>query len=131
EVSPAHVELVNARRVELGGIRYVTKHPLPALPVTLGLANLRETQDLVVYVLDRAARYQAKNYENVRLPSNLRVDERAATQLGRAYEALFELAAPAARPVFASEYAWSTRGCGEPCADAPLGLDELLSLGGD
>lgn len=131
EVSPEHVELVNARRVELGGIRYVTRQPLEALPERLGLANAKGPQDLVLYVLDREARFQAKNYENRFVPSNLLVESRTQGQVGRAYEALFDAASPATRAEFVTEYAWSTRGCGEPCADAPLGLDELLSLGGD
>ena len=30
-----------------------------------------------------------------------------------------------------TEYAWPTSGCGEPCPDVPLGVDELMTLGGD
>jgi hypothetical protein len=131
EVSPAHVELANARRVELGGIRYATRQPLTALPITLGLVNAKARQELLLYVFDREQRYEAKNYENRFVPTNLRVSPRASEQMARVYDALLEAAAPASRPVAVTEYAWSTRGCGEPCADAPLGLDELMSFGGD
>jgi hypothetical protein len=131
EVLTEHVELVDAKRVKLGGIRYFTKFALGALPVTLGRQNAPAVQDLQVYVLDRKSRYAAKNYENLFAPSNLRVAERVKSQLGRAYAALFDALAAPSRAAFVTEYAWSTRGCGQPCADAPLGLDELMSLGGD
>jgi hypothetical protein len=131
EVSTAHVELAGDRRVRLGGIRYWSRQSFGSIPLTLGSANAVDRRDVLVYVLDRKDRYEAKNYENLFVPANLRVVASAAEQVGRFYDALFDAVLPRSRPAFVTEYAWSTRGCGEPCADAPLGMDELMSLGGD
>ena len=38
---------------------------------------------------------------------------------------------PSLEETFLAEYAWSTEGCGEPCVNAALRLDELLTLGAD
>jgi hypothetical protein len=130
-VRPERVELVSKDRVSLGGIRYVTREPKLVVSSTLGLDHAKVAQDLFVYVLDRTSRYEPKNYESSFLPTNVEVEPRAKERLGAVYNALFD-AAQARRPeAFFTEFAWSTRGCGEPCPDAPLSLDELLTLGGD
>jgi hypothetical protein len=131
EVSTKHVEMTGQDRVQLGGIRYWTGKPALDLPVTLGLQNLRDEQDLSIYVLDRDSRFQVKNYPNVVPPTNVSVDPRASERLGGVYNALFERVADRTPLAFVTEFAWSTRGCGIPCPDAPLGLDELMTLGAD
>lgn len=129
EVDPRHVELGAADRVELGGIRYWTRRPLGALPATLGLPHSAGIQDLFVYVLDREQRFHVTNYANRFLPTNLTVEALPSDRVAPLYNALFDAAR--ARDAFVTEYAWSTAGCGQPCPDAPLGLDELMSLGAD
>ncbi len=124
------VALTGTNRVELGGIRYFTRAPLAALPLTLGLQNSPGSQDVFVYVLDRNRRYHATNYENVLLPTNLRIDPRAAGQLATVYNGLFDAAVSRKQGVV-TEYAWPTGGCGQPCPDVAFRPDELLSFGGD
>lgn len=131
EVATDRVEIAGDGRVALGGIRYFTRSPLPPLASTLGLENSSGVQDLLVYVLDRSRRFRPANYDNRFVPSNLLVKEQAAERFPRLYAALFDSVAERAKAAFVTEFAWSTRGCGQPCADAPLGLDELLTLGGD
>lgn len=131
EVAPAHVELVAPNRAELGGIRWVTKAPPAALPVTLGLPFSPGTQDLTLFVLDRRGRVAVDGYETALVPSNVAVRSSAALQVGALYNALFDAFAARHPAAFATEYAWSTAGCGQPCPDAPLAPDELLTLGGD
>jgi hypothetical protein len=131
EVDPAHVELVAPNRVDLGGIRWVSKAPLAALPVTLGLGHSSGVQDLTLYVLDRKSRYAVDGYETVLVPSNVAVDAGAALSVGALYNALFDALTARHPAAFMTEYAWSTAGCGQPCPDAPLAPNELLTLGGD
>jgi hypothetical protein len=131
EVATDRVEIAGDGRIELGGIRYFTRSPLPPLASTLGLENSAGVQDLLVYVLDRSQRFRTANYDNRFVPTNLVVKERAAERFPRLYAALFDAVAERAPPAFVTEFAWPTRGCGQPCADAPLGIDELLTLGGD
>jgi len=131
EVATERVEISGNGRVQLGGIRYFTRSPLPPIASTLGLENSPGVQDLLVFVLDRAHRYRTKNYDNRFLPSNLPVNGPARESFPRLYAALFDAAAARSPQAFLTEFAWSSRGCGQPCADAPLGLDELLTLGGD
>lgn len=131
EVDPAHVELVAPGRVELGGIRWVSKAPPRPLPVTLGVAHSPGVQDLTVYVFDRKRRHVVEGYETVLPPTNVAVEASAAPRVGALYNALFDAVAARHPSAFVTEYAWSTAGCGQPCPDAPLAPDELLTLGGD
>jgi hypothetical protein len=131
EVDPAHVELVAPNRADLGGIRWVSKATPSALPVTLGLAHSPGVQELTVYALDRRSRTRVDGYETALLPSNVAVHAGAALQVGALYNALFDTFSARHPAAFVTEYAWSTAGCGQPCPDAPLAPDELLTLGGD
>jgi len=131
EVKLEHVELGGKDRVELGGIRYFSREAPAALPSTLGLRHSNGVQDLFVYVLDRKQRFTTGNYEQRFLPSNVEIEPRASETLGSVHDALFDAAQARAPEAFFAEFAWSTRGCGEPCPDAPLTPEELLTLGGD
>jgi len=131
EVRLEHVELTGKDRIELGGIRYFSREPPAPLPATLGLRHAKGVQDLFVYVLDRKRRFVTGNYEHRFLPSNIELEPRASETLGSVYDALFDAAQARAREAFLTEFAWSTGGCGEPCPDAPLTPEELLTLGGD
>jgi hypothetical protein len=131
EVDPAHVELVAPNRADLGGVRWVSKAPPAALPVTLGLAHSPGVQDLTVYVLDRKSRYEVEGYPTVLPPSNVGVEAGSALSVGALYNALFDALVARHPSAFVTEFAWSTAGCGQPCPDAPLAPDELLTLGGD
>lgn len=131
EVSLKNVEMTGPDRIQLGGIRFWTEKPWLTLPITLGLQNSGGMQDLILYVFDRESRYQAKNYPNLLPPTNLATDARASERLGVVYNALFDRVVADNPRAFVTEFAWSTGGCGLPCPDAPLALDELMTLGGD
>ncbi len=102
------------------------------LPVRLGLLNAPPgPQDLIVYVLHPSARFEAANYRNVFIPTNLELTEAARDRFSDVYGALFDatLQTSGQRSVI-TEYAWSTGGC-DPCPTPPLGEQDLATLGAD
>jgi hypothetical protein len=130
EVSLSHVELAADNRVQLGGIRYVSREPVTKFDEALGRTKA-PGEDVFVYVFDRTSRYELANHENARVPLAVRVEPRAAEHLATVYDALFDAFAARHPDAYVTEFAWPTSGCGEPCPDVPLGPDELLTLGGD
>ncbi|HEX5101394.1 MAG TPA: DUF2330 domain-containing protein [Polyangiaceae bacterium] len=129
EVSLSHVELATGDRIRLGGIRYWSQKPLATLRESLASSGANE--ELFVYVFDRSSRYTVRDAPNVVVPTNVVVEPRAAEQLSGLYTGLLGAALERSPGAFALEYAWPTSGCGEPCPDVPLGVDELMTLGGD
>jgi hypothetical protein len=131
EASPERAELAGGARVALGGIRYWSRRADGVLRESLGGANGGAREDLVIYALDRQQRQEVVGRENAFLPLSVAVERRAAERLAGVYAALFDAFTARHPQAFVTEFAWSTRGCGEPCPDAPLAPDELLTLGGD
>ena len=131
EVSLSHVELAAGDRVQLGGIRFFSREPLKTLPEALGALNTSAPEDVFLYVFERRQRYGLAYQADAFLPASIAVEPRVAEHLAAAYNGLFDAFTARHPSVFATEYAWSTSGCGEPCPDVPLAPDELLSLGGD
>ena len=131
EVRVGRAELLGPRRLQLGGIRYWTRQPVTTIGSTLGRFNGHNEQDLFVYVLHREHRFEAKNYENVILPTNVGVKLEARRRLGAVYNALFDVGRSRTPLAMMQEFVWSTQGCGLPCPNAPLDLGELMSLGAD
>jgi hypothetical protein len=131
EVLLAHVELSSGSRVQLGGMRYVTHAPALRLPEALGAENGHAPEDVLVVVLDREARFELKNQDDVFPPLAVRVEPEVADHLASAYDGLFDAVAARHPEAFVTEFAWKTSGCGEPCPDVPLAPDELMTLGGD
>jgi hypothetical protein len=129
EVSLSHVELAPGDRIRLGGIRYWSHQPLESLRASLGSADASE--ELFVYVFDRSSRYAVRDAPNLVVPTNVVVEPHAGEQLSGVYTGLLAAALERSPGAFALEYAWPTSGCGEPCSDVPLGVDELMTLGGD
>jgi hypothetical protein len=101
-----------------------------SLPVRLGLINSAGKQDLIVHVLARQARYEAANYPNVAIPTNLDVAEAARDAFGAFYAALFDRTLADTPGAVVTEYAWSAGSC-DPCPQEPLNLAELTTLGAD
>jgi hypothetical protein len=130
EVDTGKIELAGANRAILSPIRYSTKSEV-SITSTLGLSNAKDTQELLVYVLEPSRRFEAKNYKNVFAPTNLQVDFKVKERMGEFYAGLYDRLASKNPGAFVLEYAWGTKGCGEPCANAPLSLAELLTLGAD
>ena len=89
------------------------------LPIRLGLLNSSGTQDLLVHILAPDQRYEAANYENVTIPTNLDLDESAREKFGPFYAALFDATAEQNPGAVITEYAWAATTC-DPCPTPPL-----------
>ncbi|HEX2879211.1 MAG TPA: hypothetical protein VHO25_06720, partial [Polyangiaceae bacterium] len=80
---------------------------------------------------DPTQRYEVANYPNVFPPTNVLLDFKAKERMGEFYSGLHDVMLSKNPGSFLVEYAWTTKGCGQPCATSPLYLAELLGLGGD
>lgn len=131
EVTTSKVELAGARRALLSPIRFATREPY-AIPSTLGLANSKGPQELIVYVLHPDKRFEVANYPNAYPPTNALVDVSVKERMGEFYAGVHDALLAKDPKAFLVEYAWPTiKHCGEPCPNAPLMIHELLSLGVD
>ncbi|HEX3345685.1 MAG TPA: DUF2330 domain-containing protein, partial [Polyangiaceae bacterium] len=100
------------------------------LPIRLGLVNSGGTQDLVVNVLAHHQRYEAANYPNVTIPTNLDVAETARDRFGAFYTALFDRTLEKNPRAVVTEYSWDSGSC-DPCPVPALTAREIQTLGGD
>jgi hypothetical protein len=113
------------------------------LPVRLGLLNapdpcapndkacISDKQDLIVYVLHKDSRFEAANYRNVFIPTNLEVADQVRDHFPSFYAQLFdETLAPLKGKAVVTEYAWQTTSC-DPCPTPPLTASDLYTLGVD
>ncbi|HEX3598425.1 MAG TPA: DUF2330 domain-containing protein [Polyangiaceae bacterium] len=130
EIDTKKIELVGGDRAIVSPIRYVTNKPV-SVDSTLGLLNLGDKQELFVYVIHPEQRFEVKNYANTFPPTNVEVDFKVKERMGEFYAGLHDLMLKKEPLTVLSEYAWPTKGCGEPCPNEPLMIHELLSLGGD
>jgi hypothetical protein len=131
DVATSKVELAGARRALLSPIRFSTRQPY-VLPSTLGLASAGGRQELLIYVLHPTDRFEAANYPNVYPPTNVNVDPSVKERLGDFYAGVHDALLAKNPKGILTEYAWPTiKHCGEPCPNAPLKINELLTLGGD
>jgi hypothetical protein len=101
-----------------------------ALPVRLGLLNSNGQQDLIVHVLAPNQRYEAANYENVFIPTNIRVVNDVRHAYAGFYDALFQQTIAHNPRSVVTEYSWDASSC-DPCPTEPLNPAELLTLGAD
>ncbi|MFC1641399.1 DUF2330 domain-containing protein [Myxococcota bacterium] len=131
DVDTSKVALVAGSRAQLAGIRYWTERPVRKLPVTLGLANLDDKQDLFVYVMDPEHRFEVKNYPNLFPPTNIEVEYVVKERPSEFYNAIHDKLLAMHPNAWLNEYFWPTDGCGHPCPNEPLYIHEVLSLGGD
>ncbi|MGK0361882.1 MAG: hypothetical protein ACI9U2_004202 [Bradymonadia bacterium] len=117
--------------VVLSPLRFHYEDAQLRLPVRLGLLNASGKQDLIVYVLHPTSRFEAANYKNVFIPSNLEVLDDVRKGFGAFYAALFDrtLEKAGGRAVV-TEYAWQTSSC-DPCPVPPLQPSDIYTLGGD
>jgi len=132
----AKVDIERAARRPSGGVRlsplrFHYDAPDFRLPVRLGLMNANGAQDLVVYVLHPTSRFEAANYANVFIPTNLDVANSARRSFGELYARLFDYTMEqAGNRALVTEYSWSTSSC-DPCPTPPLAQSELAVLGAD
>jgi MYXO-CTERM domain-containing protein len=119
-------------RTMLSPLRISYESPEFSLPVRLGLINAApdQKQDLLVHILARGTRYQVANYDNVAIPTNLDVEDEVRHGFGSFYAALFDHTLAQHPNAIVTEYAWSAGTC-DPCPDAPLSLEELVTFGAD
>ncbi|MCA9687810.1 MAG: DUF2330 domain-containing protein, partial [Myxococcales bacterium] len=81
----------NARGdVVLSPLRFTYEEEQLRLPVRLGLLNAAGKQDLIVYILNPESRFEAANYKNVFIPSNLEVLDEIRKDFGGFYAELFD-----------------------------------------
>jgi hypothetical protein len=128
KVDPAKVVFEDGRAM-LSPLRFHYDSDSFALPIRLGLVNSGGVQDLVVNILAKS-RYEAANYPNVTIPTNLDVAESARSQFGGFYAALFDATIERNPRAVVTEYAWDSGSC-DPCPVPALAEGEIQTLGGD
>jgi hypothetical protein len=106
------------------------------LPIRLGMANAKSTQDLIVYALTRSGRVESVNYRTTKVPTDRDIPQFIKTKnmFGKFYEALFEKAwKQEGRNSVMLEYAWDISSqqpvkC-DPCATPPVYFNEMREAG--
>jgi MYXO-CTERM domain-containing protein len=132
------VAKVDVKKVSFGQNGMATLSPLRFhydtekfnLPIRLGLINAQSAQDLLVHVLARGQRYEAANYPNAFIPTNLNVHEGVRDKFGPFYAALFDKTLEQKPKAVVTEYSWDSGTC-DPCPTPPLEPNEIALLGGD
>jgi hypothetical protein len=129
KVDPAKVTIKDGRAT-LSPIRFHYDDTQFTLPVRLGLINSSGTQDLVVNILAKHQRYEAANFPNVTIPTNLDVAEGAKDKFGEFYAALFDDTVAKHPKAVVTEYSWDAGNC-DPCPGPTLDPNDLATLGAD
>jgi hypothetical protein len=129
KVDPSKVTFEGGHAV-LSPLRFHYDSDTFTLPIRLGLVNSGGTQDLVVNILARRQRYEAANYPNVTIPTNLDVAEDARDRFGAFYTALFDRTLEKNPRAVVTEYSWDSGSC-DPCPVPALEASEIQTLGGD
>ena len=104
KVDPGRVAFEDGRAV-LSALRIRYESERFELPIRLGLANSDGTQDLIAWVLAPHQRYEAANYPNVTIPTNLRVTADVRDRFGAFYAALLDATADRHPGAVITEYA--------------------------
>jgi MYXO-CTERM domain-containing protein len=132
------VAVVDARSVEIGAkgeamlspIRFVTQQDF-TLATSLGAPHVKGMDELLVFTMDPKQQYQVKGRKNVYPPTDFHVSFEVKERTGDFYAALHDKMLEKDKDAFLVEFAWDTKGCGQPCPNAPLHLSEILTLGAD
>jgi len=128
KVDPMRVKW-SGNQAALSPLRFHYDTPEFSLPVRLGLLNSQGTQDLIVNIL-AVKRYELANYDNVTIPTNIRVRNEVRDNFASFYEALFSRAIEQNPNTVVTEYSWSAGSC-DPCPTPPLDPQDIATLGGD
>ena len=129
KVDPTKVTFADGRAV-LSPLRFNYESETFSLPVRLGLLNAQGKQDVIVHVLAKNQRYEVANYENVTIPTNIRVLNGVRENFGEFYESLFSAVVERNPRTVVTEYSWQATSC-DPCPQTPLQPGELATLGAD
>ena len=117
-------------QIKLSPLRFHYDSDQFSLPVRLGLINAKGEQDLIVHVLGKHTRYQASNYQNLTIPTNLEVKDETRERFGQFYASLFDHTLEQSPQAVITEYAWAASSC-DPCPVPSLSGQELRVLGAD
>lgn len=100
------------------------------IPVRIGVLNAGPRHDFTLYVVGRD-RYEAANYPNAVVPTNLEVTPETRSAPASFYATLFDATAGKGM-TWVTEYAWSPHSC-QYCtvALATLDPDDIAAIGGD
>ena len=128
KVDPSKVTFVDGQAA-LSPLRFHYDTEDFSLPVRLGLLNSQGTQDLIVNIL-ASDRYEAANYDNAFIPTNIRVQNEVREEFGGFYEALFSEVLKQQPGAVVTEYSWDASTC-DPCPTPPLTQEDLATLGAD
>ena len=107
------------------------------LPIRLGMANSKGTQDMVVYTLTRQGRVECTNYRNVEMPTGNNIPLFVKPDFGDFYVDLFDRQYTLnGRNSIFTEYAWTvTPSWGgmkcDPCVGPPPMEQEFADAGVD
>ncbi len=101
-----------------------------SLPLRLGLVNAKDAQDLIVYVLGKGQRYEATNYANTTIPTNLDVTAKTKDEFSSFYAALFDDTVKKHPKAVITEYSWDAGTC-DPCPGPMLTPGDIKTLGED
>jgi hypothetical protein len=130
KVDPAKVVFDDRHQAALSPLRFHYDSEQFTLPVRLGLLNAKDTQDLIIHILAKGQRYEAANYENVAIPTNLDVNDDAKKDFAGVYNALFDDTVHAHPKSVVTEYSWDAATC-DPCPGPALSGQDLATLGAD
>lgn len=106
------------------------------LPLRLGMANSKGTQDMIVYAFSKKGRVEAANYRTAKIPTDINVPTFVQKDFGDMYVSLFDRAwTREGKNAVMLEYAWdiSPRNyvkC-DPCVGDPPVVADLKSAGVD
>jgi len=128
KVDPKKVTFEDGR-ARLSPLRFHYDDDTFSLPIRLGLLNSQGTQDVIVHILAKE-RYEAANFPNVTIPTNLDVAESAREQFGAFYGDLFSRTVEKNPGAVVTEYAWQASSC-DPCPAPSLSTSEVKLLGAD
>ena len=130
KVDPTKVTFDADKRAALSPLRFHYDSDEFALPIRLGLANSSGKQDLIVSILAPDQRYEAANYKNVTVPTNLDVRDAVRGDFASFYAALFDRTLEKNPGAVVTEYAWAANTC-DPCPGPTLGGGDFTMLGSD
>ena len=131
-VAKVDIEKVTMKdgRAILSPLRFHYDSDTFSLPIRLGLINSGDAQDLIVSVLAERQRYEAANYPNVVIPTNLDVSEATRGSFGSFYAALLDETLKQKPGAVVTEYSWDAGTC-DPCPGPTLSGQDIATLGGD
>ena len=105
------------------------------LPIRLGMANSKGSQDMIVYAFTKTGRIESTNYRTVKAPTNKEIPTFVKPSFGNFYKDLFRIAhTREGRSAVFLEYAWNvTPNWGgmkcDPCVGNPPYFTDLTKAG--